>query len=1037
MKASFFHQAHLNNWETYLLGLAGDSWQQSWDDVVLTAGNRRQADAFRLQLDFRQTHQMLPSQTRFHVVEDPDGARIGSGGATLNVLRELVVQDRKGGSDLPAELTRFFDERRVLILHSGGDSKRLPQHSAFGKVFAPIPRLLCSGRPSTLFDELFVALSGIPALMDRGIMIASGDVLLLFDHSQLELTRPGFTGIGIAAPAETGSHHGVYVPDEKGRVSAFLHKPSVAAMTSGGAINGDGDVTVDTGIVYFDAPTAAALGSRALAQGGWLDQAVAHNVALNFYGDFLLPLAPSTSREAYLADTSDGPATEPLQKIREGLWDALRGRAFFVESLSPAKFLHFGTVREYQRLITYDDDDVRALGGRRRISHIIGAGTVVDEQACLMQSRLGDRCRVAPGAVAEYSILPEGSELGRDSIASNLQLANPVCIPADTVVHGLPVLAGESGPAGYVVRMWGIDDNPKAGLEEEATYLGRPLTELLQTLGVTVEDVWPGSSNSAGCTLWSARLFPVAETVDAAWAWTAGLLDADGRGGRERRAWTEKWLSAERHSLQSSYECADLIQVAQARQDLFAELVWCKVHECFQQEKPVRKWFEKIPTQRDFARLFEGVDGRSEGFDDPLERIRFDFSLGTLLRNAPASCRLATPRPEPFEERAFKRLSKTMLAAEAEFAPRPCVQRWHRDSCDVSLASRIDFAGGWSDTPPYTLERGGTVLNAAVAIDGILPIRVFIERLEEPRLVVESRDLGVEATIGSAAELLDYRNPLDPLAIHKASLVYAVGGAAETWQDLSARLVALGGGIRLSSEVLLPKGTGLGTSSILAAALAKAVLKMGDAGGEDDDYALLFDAAASIEQMLTTGGGWQDQVGGLVPGIKIATSAPGLYQAITVEELAIDSRTRAELDERLVIIDTGQRRLAKNLLREIMGSWLAREAHTVRILDEIQRIARDMRRALKSGDLDEVGDLLWRHWETNKRLDRKTSNAFIDQLMAALRPHLAGAKLAGAGGGGFLFGVAKTASDVEAIRVILNSDFRHANVTFHESRIAW
>jgi hypothetical protein len=38
----------------------------------------------------------------------------------------------------------------------------------------------------------------------------------------------------------------------------------------------------------------------------------------------------------------------------------------------------------------------------------------------------------------------------------------------------------------------------------------------------------------------------------------------------------------------------------------------------------------------------------------------------------------------------------------------------------------------------------------------------------------------------------------------------------------------------------------------------------------------LFHDVLRLEQELTTGGGWQDQVGGVLPGVKMITTAPGL-----------------------------------------------------------------------------------------------------------------------------------------------------------------
>ncbi|VDL73686.1 unnamed protein product [Nippostrongylus brasiliensis] len=62
-----------------------------------------------------------------------------------------------------------------------------------------------------------------------------------------------------------------------------------------------------------------------------------------------------------------------------------------------------------------------------------------------------------------------------------------------------------------------------------------------------------------------------------------------------------------------------------------------------------------------------------------------------------------------------------------------------------------------------------------------------------------------------------------------------------------------------------PGNPGLGTSSILAAAIIKA---LGVASAQEYTPKAICHAVLMVEQLLTTGGGWQDQVGCLYPGLK-------------------------------------------------------------------------------------------------------------------------------------------------------------------------
>ena len=179
--------------------------------------------------------------------------------------------------------------------------------------------------------------------------------------------------------------------------------------------------------------------------------------------------------------------------------------------------------------------------------------------------------------------------------------------------------------------------------------------------------------------------------------------------------------------------------------------------------------------------------------------------------------------------------------------------------------------------------------------------------------------------------------------------------------------------------------------------------------GVELSQAQLFDEVLCLEQMLTTGGGWQDQVGGLTGGIKLVTSEPGLPQAIQVTPVALSPQIANDLAQRLLLVYTGQQRLAKNLLRNVMSRWMARDPEMVWIQGELARLALAMQHALATDDLPEFGRLLGEHWGLNKRMDPGCTNPFIDELFAVMAPFVWGGKLAGAGGGGYAMVVTRDA----------------------------
>jgi fucokinase len=169
--------------------------------------------------------------------------------------------------------------------------------------------------------------------------------------------------------------------------------------------------------------------------------------------------------------------------------------------------------------------------------------------------------------------------------------------------------------------------------------------------------------------------------------------------------------------------------------------------------------------------------------------------------------------------------------------------------------------------------------------------------------------------------------------------------------------------------------------------------------GYSPTQAQLYDEVLALEQMLTTGGGWQDQVGGLMGGIKLVTSESGLLQKINAHPLQLTAAVMQELTDWMLLIYTGPQRLAKNLLHMMVAKWMAREPNIVKSLGELATLALDMRHALEAGDVTGFGELVGRHWQVNKQMDPGCANPFIDRVFEIARPYINGGKLAGAGGG--------------------------------------
>jgi len=338
--------------------------------------------------------------------------------------------------------------------------------------------------------------------------------------------------------------------------------------------------------------------------------------------------------------------------------------------------------------------------------------------------------------------------------------------------------------------------------------------------------------------------------------------------------------------------------------------------------------------------------------------------------------------------------------------------------------ARLDLGGGWSDTPPYSLEHGGCVINAAVNLNGQPPIQVYARVIEEPEIAIYSIDHGARLRIRQLEELLDYRKPTSKFGLAKAALALS-GFSLETaaWpretRTLRDMLRRFGGGIELTTLAAIPSGSGLGTSSIMGAVLTAVVQRM---MGRTLSERELFHRVLQLEQELTTGGGWQDQIGGVLPGVKMITTDAGLIPNPRIHYVTPDVLDPEANGGQTLVYYTGLRRLAKNILRHVVGNYLDRDQKAMQTLQSLRAFPPVMSEAMASQDIKRFGELIDTAWDLNKRIDADSTTDVIEDILRKIRRHVFGAKLLGAGGGGFLLVVAKSPRDAEKVRAKLESD---------------
>ena len=1004
----FLRQSYLDSWEEYSRSLRKSS-SIRWDYVVLTASNEEQAHSYQMQLDYRKRRNLLPSGVHYAVLPDYENKRVGSGGATFHVLRYIVEKEREIEGRLQGD--NPFRDKRILVIHSGGYSKRVPQYSACGKLFAPVPRELPNGQASTLFDEFMIGMSAIPGRIKEGMLVLSGDVLLLFNPLQIDFSFQGAAAISFKESVKIGINHGVYVGNSNGNVELFLHKQDEKNLYALGAVNEKGNVDLDTGAVCLDSQLLLSLYRLISRPDGMLSEErfrkfVNEKARLNFYGDFLYPLAQHATKEQYFREEAEGEFCEELLECREELWNTLSKYNIKLFSLSPAEFIHFGTTHELVELVTQKVVNYKNLDWKR---HVVTNREVFPDCAfhtCLLgpEIDMGSQCYV------EFARLQGKTFLGDHSVVSNVDLIDAE-VPSDTVMHGITFKDGS-----HVVRVYGIGDNPKDSWEDicrrhesgkkendslksgSTVFSMEDAIAFLLCSGVKKEEIWPDGSDE----LWKAKIYPVCHTTNAAVKAALrlfsfvmeGCCHTDPFDREEFIAW---WRGCRKTSLYESYNNADVSAMLSRKQRLEDEIL-------------VEKYIQQI---RDGAGGMEAAECFGEEGIDSLrftlimtaaakrpfsEKIRIYYDLSRFMKKE--RLKFDNTGYDYLEMLSFAEIRDTITENAISHILRSDNLKIRKDNADVRLPVRVNWGGGWTDTPPYCNEHGGVVLNAAISLKGKLPIHAIVRKMDELEVRFESVDVGAAGTAGSLEEIQNCSDPYDPFALHKAALIACGIIPQKGTGSLRELLKSFGGGICVTTEVEgVPKGSGLGTSSILSGACVKALSEM---FGLDLTEKELYETVLCMEQLMSTGGGWQDQIGGLAEGIKMITTKPGIDQHFTVEKLELGEKVMQELQDRFALIYTGQRRLARNLLRDVVGGYLLSKEQSVNALARMKRVAVLMRFELTQENIDGFASLLNEHWELSKQLDAGSTNTCIDQIFLACDDLIDGKFISGAGGGGFL-----------------------------------
>ena len=217
----------------------------------------------------------------------------------------------------------------------------------------------------------------------------------------------------------------------------------------------------------------------------------------------------------------------------------------------------------------------------------------------------------------------------------------------------------------------------------------------------------------------------------------------------------------------------------------------------------------------------------------------------------------------------------------------------------------------------------------------------------------------------------------------------------------------------------MPAGSGLGTSSILAATVLGAVSNFCGLGWSKDE---ICNRTLVLEQLLTTGGGWQDQYGGVLHGVKLLSTEGSFKQTPEISWLSDNLFTDPQYQACHLLYYTGITRTAKQILAEIVRGMFLYDTERLLLLGEMKEHAQDVANAIMKGEFAQLGKLIGKTWNQNQLLDSGTNPVQVQAIIDKVQDLCLGLKLPGAGGGGFLYMVAKDPVAALRIREILTTE---------------
>lgn len=875
-------------------------------------------------------------KSEWFCTNDPIDHKLGSGGGTTWLLTQ-AYENEMAHSD--ANNQKTFDEwlssEKRLLLHAGGQSRRLPAYAPSGKILTPVPVFRWERGQRLSQDLLSLQIPLYKKIMDAApsslhTMIVSGDVLIRTTQPLQPIPEADVVCYGLWLGPEIAKNHGVFVSscDTPSVLKCMLQKPSPATL---GTIQKDHYYLTDIGI--------------------WLLSDKAVKVLMSHKGEYDL-----------YSEFGGTMGTEPTLND-----EAVKELKVAILPLSGGEFYHFGTSHEL-------------------LSSTLAIQNLVNDQRLIMHhSRKPHPCIFIQNSITkkavdssneevwiENSYISEGWSISQKNIITGVPKNNwNITLAPGQCIDIVPM-----GETQYVVRPYGFNDR-FAGEEQQ-----RPQ-------------------------------FPIVDNIDEAGLVLRYMLnqETEGEDKGKGKAIFEK---AQKISAEQISATANLRRLFEQRRE-FRKHNWSALADNYEHSV-----FYQLDLN-DAAKEF-----KANGIAMPKP----------LPDSAPLLTRMKDAMFRGDNDKAFGLLREGIVkTSNANGINMPTLSSMSNKVATDQIVwgrspVRIDIAGGWTDTPPFCLMEGGSVVNLAIELNGQQPIQTYVKPCREHHVVLKSIDLGASEIVETYEQLADFKRVGSPFSIPKAAL--ALAGflpqySQEKYPDLKSQLMAFGCGIEITLLSAIPAGSGLGTSSVLAATVLGTINDFLSLGWDKNE---ICHKTLVLEQLLTTGGGWQDQFGGVLQGVKLLQTCKGFEQQPIVHWLPTDLYTQPEYQACHLLYYTGITRTAKTILAEIVQKMFLNDHDQVALLREMKAHSLQMYEAIQRNDFKEMGKLVGKTWLQNQAIDAGTNPLEVKKLTDLIDDLCLGYKLPGAGGGGYLYMVAKDPEAAARIKVILNANRPNGNARF-------